>query len=212
MSAAPPLPAPDARTSPRALWSLILGILGITCLWVLGAAPAIGLGILGLREVDRSGGSVKGRGLAIAGIITGAVGLVAGLVPVAILASLAVPAYTNVQEQATASRQAATVRSLLLACRAYADERDGSYPQALQELVEEGYLDSPTLLRWSDRPSDREGEPWLYRPGLTDTASPEEPLLAAPAPLRHERVVGFAGGHVVRMREEEFQATHAGAF
>ncbi|MCB1077841.1 MAG: DUF4190 domain-containing protein, partial [Verrucomicrobiae bacterium] len=75
MNNAPPIPNADAKTSPQAVWSLILGILSITCLWIFGSIPAIILGILGLKKVDQSQGALKGRGLAIAGIITGGVGV-----------------------------------------------------------------------------------------------------------------------------------------
>jgi putative effector of murein hydrolase len=42
---------------------------------VLGPV-AIGLGIVAIRQIDRSGGAESGKGMAIAGIVTGALGVV----------------------------------------------------------------------------------------------------------------------------------------
>jgi prepilin-type processing-associated H-X9-DG protein len=63
------------RTSGKAIASLILGLMSFLCSIFTGI-PAIILGILGLREVGRSHGRVEGQGLAIAGITTGAIGMI----------------------------------------------------------------------------------------------------------------------------------------
>src|SRR5437867_6281485 len=62
-----------AGTSGKAVASLILGILSF-CLPVILGIPAIILAILGLRDINRSQGRLKGQGLAIAGIITAVLG------------------------------------------------------------------------------------------------------------------------------------------
>ncbi len=59
--------------SGKALASLILGLLTIL-LPVLLAIPAIILGILAIRDINRSGGRLTGKGLAITGLIAGSVG------------------------------------------------------------------------------------------------------------------------------------------
>ena len=64
----PSFPTTEAKTSSLALWSLVLGILSITCLWLLGSIPAIILGILAIKKIDGSGGTLKGRGMGIAGM------------------------------------------------------------------------------------------------------------------------------------------------
>src|SRR5262249_47254126 len=62
---------PQAELSGKALASLILG--GLTFLLpVLLAVPAVILGLLALRDIGRSGGRRTGKGLALAGITTGA--------------------------------------------------------------------------------------------------------------------------------------------
>ena len=74
--------------------SLVLGIFGIlfTCCYggiPLGAAALV-LGYLGLKNVNENPSEFSGRGLAIAGIITGAVGLLisVGIVLIAIIAQI----------------------------------------------------------------------------------------------------------------------------
>jgi len=65
------------RTSGMAITSMILGISGFSMFGVFGITWIIGLvfGILALNKIGKSGGAVKGKGFAIAGIVTSAVGL-----------------------------------------------------------------------------------------------------------------------------------------
>ena len=76
MSTAGPAPA----SSGKAYASLIFGILAIICvpLNFLPAILGLLLGILGVRDVNRSAGTIGGKGLAIAGIITSCVGFLCG--------------------------------------------------------------------------------------------------------------------------------------
>ena len=56
--------------------ALVLGIISVpACGCFVFSIAAIVLGVLGRKEVDGSGGAKKGRGLATAGLITGAVSL-----------------------------------------------------------------------------------------------------------------------------------------
>jgi len=67
-------PAPDAKTSGLAITSLVLGILSFFTL-CLTALPAIILGIVGIFQIEKSAGQLKGKGLAIAGIAVPAASL-----------------------------------------------------------------------------------------------------------------------------------------
>ena len=62
---------------------MILGILGPLCCGIFTAIPALILGIMARKEIDASGGSQSGRGMAIAGIILGIVGIVLSLAIIA---------------------------------------------------------------------------------------------------------------------------------
>lgn len=65
----PPATAP--RTSPLAVAALLSAALG-WWLFGLGALAGIALGLVSLQQIQQSNGSLKGRGLAIAGIALGA--------------------------------------------------------------------------------------------------------------------------------------------
>jgi hypothetical protein len=102
-------------TSIAAVVSLVLGILSF-CLLFLAGIPAIILGILGLRAINRSGGQLGGRGMAIGGIILGVVGLFCTL-PVLGL----IPAYYSVRTAATRLQSQNNLRQLALALQNYHD-------------------------------------------------------------------------------------------
>jgi uncharacterized membrane protein len=76
---APPVPAPPSaavyqrvRTNGLAIASLVLGILFCT---LIGGILSVIFGNLALGQIDRSYGAQKGRGLAIAGIVLGWIGI-----------------------------------------------------------------------------------------------------------------------------------------
>ena len=76
-------PAPENQTSVFAIISLVTGILSILCccsrwICVILAVSAIVLGILSMNKEE------SGRGMAIAGIICGGVGLVLGIIVIII--------------------------------------------------------------------------------------------------------------------------------
>lgn len=61
----------QTKTSVKAIWSLVLGLLSLMCLCFLTGIPAVILGHLALREIRRSGGRVAGDGMAIVGLVIG---------------------------------------------------------------------------------------------------------------------------------------------
>ena len=77
-------PAPDARTSKLAIAAVVLAILSIPTL-LITAIPAFICGIVGLVKIEKSTGQLKGKGLAIAGIVILAVSPFIAAVILAIL-------------------------------------------------------------------------------------------------------------------------------
>jgi hypothetical protein len=101
MHGSPPIPpdAPPAH-SRLAIWSLVLGILSLTCFSVFAAIPAVICGHKAMGKIKRSGGALGGDGLALAGLITGYLGLALALVMVPLLAAVAIPNFVRARESA----------------------------------------------------------------------------------------------------------------
>jgi competence protein ComGC len=114
MNAEPILPSvPQPKTNKLALSSLILGILGLIFCVVGGvfAIPGLICGIIGMKRVKNSGGAEKGHGLAVAGTVLSAVGLV--VFPVfALLAAIAVPNFVKARDVAQRNGCVANLRTL----------------------------------------------------------------------------------------------------
>ena len=68
------------QTSPLAIVSLVLGIVGIPCctFFVLGIGAVV-TGFLARKQIAESQGRLKGDGMALAGLIVGGVGVVIGV-------------------------------------------------------------------------------------------------------------------------------------
>ena len=127
--AVPPLPATapatPARTSGLAIASLVLGILGF-CSFGLTALLGLILGIVSLARINRSNGTLKGWGIALAGTVVSGVFL--SMLPIS--AALLLPALAKAKHKATAIRCKNNLRQLGLAARMYADENNEQLPSA----------------------------------------------------------------------------------
>jgi competence protein ComGC len=97
-------PIPTVKTSPLAIWSLVLGILAvvlvIVCIGPLFAIPAIICGHLAYSRVRRSGGLLKGEGMALGGLICGYVSVALALVWIPMMAAIAIPNFVKARETA----------------------------------------------------------------------------------------------------------------
>ena len=80
-------------TNKKAIWALVLGILGLLCCGILGI-PAIILGKQAQNEIDTSGGMQTGRGMATAGFVLGIIACVL-LVVTAVLFATGNNPYAN---------------------------------------------------------------------------------------------------------------------
>lgn len=70
----PSSPPPVTSTSGRAITSLILGILSLTCCGFISGIPAIILGRLEMKTIDQSGLPNSNRTLAKVGMVLGIIG------------------------------------------------------------------------------------------------------------------------------------------
>ena len=127
------------RTSPAAVWSLVLSVASyVFCLNVLAAIPGLIAGIVAKRSIARSQGRLKGGGLATAGIL---LSLLAILLTVAGVVGgiLVVPRVVESIEQADLGSE---TRYWAHALVARANDNNDQLPAKLRDLRSEGYINS----------------------------------------------------------------------
>jgi prepilin-type processing-associated H-X9-DG protein len=130
ISSVPPA-VPQTKTSGLAIASLVLGILGVTCLLpVIGALLALIFGVIAVIRISNSGGRMRGQGQAIAGLALGGVGLL--FIP--ILAAMLLPALAQAQEKARRVVCISNVKQLGTAMGDYAEAHGGRFPSKLEDL------------------------------------------------------------------------------
>jgi prepilin-type processing-associated H-X9-DG protein len=103
--------------------SLVLGLLSLV-LWAVTGVPALVLGLAGLRRINGSEGRLRGRGLAVAGMVLGGLGTLA--TAVGVLAMILLP----MREQAAEVECRNNLRVIGLAVNGFHDDR-GHYPEAV---------------------------------------------------------------------------------
>ncbi len=133
------LEAVEARTSGKAIASLVLGLMSLVCTLLTGI-PAIILGALGLSDIERSGGRIRGKGMATAGIVLGGVG--STLVVVAMLLALLLPAVQAAREAARRAQCVNNLKQIGLAMHNYLSVNNCFPPAAITDA------DGKPLLSW----------------------------------------------------------------
>ena len=138
MSEPPPLPTPpmQSRTSGLAIWSLVLGILGMFCFSILAGIPAVICGHTALSRIKRSGGMLEGNGLAIGGLVTGYLSI--AMIPlIAILVAIAIPNFVKTRNAAMTNFCVNNLRQIDAAKQAWAQEnkKDESQTPRGQDLT-----------------------------------------------------------------------------
>jgi prepilin-type processing-associated H-X9-DG protein len=118
--------AQPAKTSGLAIASLVLGLLGI---FSCGITALIGLilGIVAMSQVRKSGGSLTGSGIALAGTIVSAVFLVF-VIPFG--AAMLLPALAAAKQKAMMVQCMNNERQISLAARIYAGDHQDHFPEA----------------------------------------------------------------------------------
>ena len=96
----PSLPVPPQQRCGLALASLILGLAGIVlCLGPLAGIPGVICGHLAQSKIRRSGGTLTGGGLAVAGLVTGYIAITM-IAVMGLLASIAIPNFVKARAAA----------------------------------------------------------------------------------------------------------------
>ena len=124
--------AHDPGTSGLAIASLVVGILAVLLCFVPLIPGAVAL-VLGIVAINQTGpGQKTGRGLAIAGVTLGSVGLLLSLL---VLPSILLPSLNRAREAANKVKCASNLRQVGQAARQYAIDGDGAFPPDLETLT-----------------------------------------------------------------------------
>lgn len=198
-------PAPE--TSGYAVASLVLGIVGFVIGFLIPEVLAIVFGVKARRAIARSAGRLKGKGLALAGMILGIVHL--ALVP--ILISILIPALMGAQEQARRIQSASNLWQICRAAHAYVRVHEDRMPPNLDVLMPY-FMDKEVFKNPRREEHDPNGD-YAYVAGLGKVRRRE---LRSDDVIVYEkddglaesegRNVGFADGRVLWMTQEEFEA------
>lgn len=138
-------PALPTTLSPRpsalAIWSLVLGILGVVllvvCIGPLCAIPAIICGHMAYSRIKRSGGALTGEGMALAGLITGYIGIAIGVVLIPFMLAIFVPNFVKARETAQKNLCIKNLRRIEGAKEVWAlqNNKDTNNTPTMQELT-----------------------------------------------------------------------------
>lgn len=170
-------------TSGLAVASLVLGA-SSTVFCILAGIPAIICGHLARSEIRHSGGRLGGDGMAVAGLVLGYLSM-AILIPFAMfflvfvgsagmsLSQVAPPIPAIQVQPAVPQYPVNAALQVFRACKAFAADHGGRYPETLEELVP-FYLADQQLLASPLKPGEAIG--YFYYGGV-ETDSPTEPLL-----------------------------------
>jgi Tfp pilus assembly protein PilE len=130
----------EPQTDGKAIGSLVCGIASVTILSILAGIPAIILGHVSRSDIRKSGGRLKGEGLALAGLIMGYVSL--AIIPlVLIFAAIAIPNLIHGRQVAHESAAVATLWKISAAEEMYKSTASGRFGQ-MTDLIDKDLLDS----------------------------------------------------------------------
>jgi type IV pilus assembly protein PilA len=202
MSAYPPVYGEPRKGLATA--SLVLGVLSILTLGCLGVGALTGLilGIIALTRANRSPAEYGGKGLAIGGIVTNALSVFL-IVPMGIIAAIAIPSLLRARVSANESGTIGDIRTVISAQAAY-QSVTGAYgtleclnqPSACRPgYTGPTFIDSPLLL------PVKSGYRRTFHPGLPVQPGDGSPAglasfayVAVPERAGQTGVRGFCGG------------------
>ena len=119
-----------AETSGKAVGSLICGLL----FFILpSAVAAIILGHVSLSEIRKSAGRIKGRGMAVTGLVLGYLG-VAFIPFVLILAAIAIPNLLRARQAANEASAVGSLRTISRAAILYSSTYGNGFPPSLEAM------------------------------------------------------------------------------
>jgi type IV pilus assembly protein PilA len=155
------MPPGNTETSGKAIGSLVCGILFF---FLPAAIAAVVLGHLSLSEIRQSAGRLAGRGMAIAGLVLGYLGL--SFIPILIIAAIAIPNLLRANMAANEASAVGSIRTINTACVTYATEHK-SLPSSLANLGPGAHpgADASDLIGGDLASGQKSGYLFTYEPG-----------------------------------------------
>lgn len=133
--------APQPKTSGLAIWSLVLGILSLACFSILAAIPGVICGHKALSKIKHSGGALTGQGLAIAGLVTGYLGVAWAIFVIPLMLAIAIPNFVKARSTSQANACINNLRQIDAAANQFALEhgktngQDINFPEDLTPYI-----------------------------------------------------------------------------
>lgn len=216
MSQTPPLPPPlpagaqamppseRRKTSGLAVAALVLGLLGIIpFLGSLLGLVAVVLGIVALAT------GVKGKGLAVTGIVAGL--LLPVIVNVVVISAMLLPSLGHARELSRRSKCAENLKIIGVASQVYWSQYDYAGLTSLQQLVDARFISAGSgVFKCPSAKSDRSCDYFFATPAnsVEHIQNATSVILACDLRGNHPdgREVLFLDSHVAWMSEARFQA------
>jgi competence protein ComGC len=141
--------AVQPKNSGLAIWSLVLGILGLTCFWLLTAIPAVICGHIAYSRIKRSAGALTGEGLALGGLITGYLSIALSIFVIPLLAAIAIPNFVKARTTAQMNACISNLRQIDGAKQMWAAEhkKEPADTPTAQELEREYFKGHLTIFK-----------------------------------------------------------------
>lgn len=121
-----PIPQPSTgipsqtKTAPLAVWSLVLGILSLVCFSIFTGIPGVVCGHKALSKIKNSGGALSGQGLAIAGLVTGYLGIAWAVLFIPLMMAIAIPNFVKARATSQANACINNLRQIDAAANQFA--------------------------------------------------------------------------------------------
>jgi type IV pilus assembly protein PilA len=124
----PPLDS-NPPTSGKAIASLICGIFTI---FLPASIAAVILGHMAHSEIRKSAGRIGGQGIATTGLVLGYLGLM--VLPIMIVAAIAIPNLLRARMAANEASAVASLRTIETAAVVYSSEYENGFPSSLEVM------------------------------------------------------------------------------